>query len=173
MNFDVKKIAALSAGQLVLLLSASIAGAQNFSNAGTDWNSSYNFPSASSRSVALQGADLAKKAETGYYDNIGRSSTTLYNNIDRSTGAVTVTAADGAYVDVGNQTGEDSGISTYSVGAVNNVSSTISGTGNAASITADSLNSGCQDGRIVSTSGTGQIDISTGAAAGSVAGNCK
>ncbi len=93
-----------------------------------DWSGSYGFPSngASRQVIQLTQSDLIAKKEAGYYDGLGKN--TFYTNQ----------------------------VTTYSVGALNQstTSVTVGGTGNQVGVSADSGSAGNIDGSV------GLIDIS-------------
>lgn len=143
-----------------LMACAGTAGAQNRTLPSDDWSSSWGFSSPSQENLKLLQADLIKKAEEGYYDDLGPSPIFITNNNDNRTGVVEVTAGDGATIDVDNHTGDEIGQNTNVIGAVNNSTTTIDVSGNNNTVTATNGadSEGCQDGsiNIGTTSSTGQ-----------------
>lgn len=61
------------AGLLVFLA----CGAVQADSAGADWNSSYGFAGSAKHQTNMTQADLIAKRESGYYDNLGKTS--VYN----------------------------------------------------------------------------------------------
>ena len=148
-----------------VLLAVPVA-AQNNSFPSNDWNSSWGFSSTAERSLRLLQADLIEKGEGDYYDQVGTSYNTIYQNIqnDNSQGQMRVEASDGATIDVHNHTGDDIGQSnnTNVIGAINQSETTIDieGTDNIISAINGADSTGCQDGGI-SIDSTGPIEART------------
>ncbi len=137
--------------RIVLMAAALIAAgadarAENYSSAGQSWATVYGFPTASDASVALSRAAQIRAAEQGtdqptynyntYYDN--RS-----NYIETNSGGGDVTG--------GSQIGDTIGEQTYSVGALNTGSTTVTvtGSGNTISSNNTATSTGCVNGSIV------------------------
>jgi hypothetical protein len=151
---------------LVLALVPAVAVSQSTSNSGATWTSSYAFPSPSERTTRLQYMDTQRRLETGYY-NPSAYSNAVNNYYDHSVGETTITAAEGAHVQIDNRTGMNSGTNTNTVGSINTTTSTITvdGKGNAIDISASSTNTGCHDGSVNMAMNQlfETIDISAGA----------
>lgn len=158
-----------------VFLTATGAWAEGWESAGTNWTGSVGFSSSNDRQVRLNAADVIKKTENGFYDNLGPGDMTVNNynttTYDSRVGDITVDAATGAYVTVDPRTGQNSGTSTYTVGAINTTTSTttIDGNGNSVNISSNSTSTGCQNGSVsVAQAFTaGGIDISAAGASSS------
>ena len=157
------------------------AEAQSYISGSEGWNSSYGFPSATERNARLAFILEQEKLKNKYY-RPPSTVVTNYNTVDRSV-TNTITAGEGANVDVENHTAENSGTRSNVVGAINESTTNISTDGSGSSSinvgnAADSQ--GCIDGAITSnvTSPVGGFDISSSAgsaSSGSVSvsrGNC-
>jgi hypothetical protein len=120
-------------------------------------DSGYSYPSANDTAVRFQRIDMQQKLNSGYYDRLGDSTTTVMN--DHSVGEVTVTVADGASSSVDIRSGPDSGTNSYSVGAVNTTTVTSYGTNNQIEIDAAADSTGCQDGSITMMVPTGGSEL--------------
>ena len=94
---------------LVLLVLSTHAVAQTRG----DWSGSYGFPSsgASRQAIALTQADLIAKKEGGYYDGLGKNTTTLYST---QINTYSVGALDQSTTNIQNQ---GSGTVTFTGGA--------------------------------------------------------
>lgn len=90
-----------------------------------DWSSNYGFSSATSKSVALTQADLIKKGESDYYDELGKSTTNI--------GVMNTYDQQGIFNNVENQMGEmnlsDAYTESTSIGSQNNSSTDIANSG--------------------------------------------
>lgn|GEM_PF-5533390 len=87
--------------------------------AGGDWNKSWNFQSDATRSRNLAKADLVKKAESGYYDGLGKVNVTnndYSENYDNSTDNSTSND---------NREGTFQDSNTTSIGAIDSSTSTV------------------------------------------------
>ncbi|MCH8466168.1 MAG: hypothetical protein LAT78_06315 [Roseinatronobacter sp.] len=156
-EFPIVMIAAVA----MLAFSASAPSAQN---AGTSWSGAYSFPGANDRISRLQTADLAKRAESGYFSSFGPGDSFIYNYTTNDHSAVNnINAAEGAHVDVQNRTAEGSGTNSYAVGSINTTTNTINGNNNIVDITSQANSLGCQDGRITTS-------VSSAGAGGSISG---
>ena len=172
------KLALIAA--ISVMLFALQAEAQSYISGSESWNSSYGFPSPAERNSRLAFILEQEKLKNKYY-RPPSTVVTNYNTVDHSV-ANTITAYEGANVDVENRTAENSGTSSNVVGAINESTTNISTDGSGSSSinvgnAADSQ--GCIDGAITSnvTSPVGGFDISSGgsASSGSVSvsrGNC-
>lgn len=127
----------------VLLLAPNLAQSQSLWGS----NSGFSKPSANDTAARIQRMDMQQKLDTGYYDELGTSTTTVLN--DYSVGEVVVTMADGASSAVDIRSGPDSGTNSYTVGAVNTTTVTSSGSGNQTTVDALADSTGCQDGSIM------------------------
>lgn len=147
----------------VLLLSMTVPGLaqSSFTNAGNNWSGSYGFPSASERNVRLNHLVEQERINSGYYQP---QSVTNNYNYDHSVGDISVSAAEGASVEVSNRTADGTGTNSYVVGSINNSTNNITteGSGNSIDISNSSQSQGCQDGSISSASmpTMGGLDIS-------------
>lgn len=121
----------------------------NLGQAQSLWGSGSGFskPSANDTAARIQRMDMQQKLDSGYYDELGTSTTTVLN--DYSVGEVVVTLADGASSAVDIRSGPDSGTSSYTVGAVNTTTVTSSGSGNQTMVDTLADSTGCQDGSIM------------------------
>lgn len=142
-------------GVLVSLASAGgspdFAQAQNYSGYGQSWSSVYGFGSPSDQSVGLQRADMIRKAENG----VDQPVITTNNYYDNRAGYVETNSGGGDVL--GNsQIGDQIGQQTYSVGALNTGSTTVTvdGSNNIIEANNSASSHGCVDGSI-STGGTG------------------
>ena len=162
------------------IFGTSMAEAQNVGlTASRSWSSSYANPTVLERSVRLNSIVEQEKLRNGYYQPPSTVINTTNNNsysysYDQSI-ANSVTAAEGAMVDLENRSAEGTGTSTSVIGAVNTSTNNIrSSDGNVIEIanTADS-EAGCIEGGITSSSNrpVGGIDISSGAAAAGAGGS--
>jgi hypothetical protein len=141
------KLTLLTVSAVTLL--AVTASAQN---AGTGWSGAYTFPGANDRISRLQTADLAKRAESGFFSSFGPGDSFVYNYTTNDHSAVNnINAAEGAQVEVENRTAEGSGTNTYAVGSINTTTTTVTGSDNIVDITAEANSTGCQDGRITTS----------------------
>lgn len=131
----------------ILSVAASAASAQDYSSIGQTWSSVAGFASASDRSVALQRATAIRTAEQGadptsiyytdnYYDN-------RQNYIETNTGGGALTGS--------TQIGDTIGEQTYSVGALNTGSTTITidGDNNILEANNTATSDGCVHGAII------------------------
>jgi hypothetical protein len=155
---------------IALTLIAGPALAQSsYLTAGTSWSSSYGFPSPTERAVRLQYMESQRRLSAGFYDNLPSTTVNTYN--DHSVGDTTISAAEGAYVALENRTGQNSGTSSYAVGAINTSNNNISieGDGNHLDIVSAAESTGCQDGSITMALNemVGGVDISAGASGAS------
>lgn len=173
MTHPFTRLAALAALVLSLPL---VAQAQT--SGGSDWSSSYMFPSANDRVARTSMIDQVAKAENGYYATVGTTTYNTYNTYDNSVGSVNVNAEAGATVDASIRTAEGSGTNTYVVGAINtsNNNIQISGSDNLVDISNSASNTGCQDGTIAvvgTTLATGAslADITGGSSASATLGS--
>lgn len=147
--------------------------------ASQGWSSSYRTPTAVERNVRLNFVVEQQKLKNGYYQAPLTTINTTNNNsysysYDHSI-SNSVTAAEGAAVDLENRSAEGSGTSTSVIGAINSSTNNItSSSGNTIDIAnaADS-DAGCIDGGITSSSNrpVGGIDISSGAVAAGAGGS--
>lgn len=161
-----QQVITLATGLLILALSGA-AGAQTNTSAAVGWSGSYSFPSPGERQIRLQQAEAQYRADRGGY---GAASTTVnnYYTYDHSVGDVTLSAAEGAYINLENRTGDDSGTNSYTVGSINtsNNQVTVTGNDNTVDLVNSSTSTGCQNGAI--TTSLNQIfdtfDISSGTA---------
>ena len=150
-------------------------GTQSLLSAGGGWTTSYSFPSAAERQVRLQYAEAQRRADSNGY---GASQTTNYvtqnYNYDHSVGDTVISAAEGAYVQIENRTGENSGTNTNTVGSINTAHNevTIEGDNNTLDLVNSSQSTGCQDGSI-NTSLNQLMDSVDISAAGASAGGAQ
>jgi hypothetical protein len=148
--------------------------------ASQSWSSSYKTPTAVERNVRLNFVVEQQKLKNGFYQapvtivNTTNNNSYSYSYDHRISNSIS--AAEGAMVDLENRSAEGSGTSTTVIGAVNTSTNNITSSGVQNSIdianTADS-EAGCIEGGITSSSNrpVGGIDISSGAAgAGAGAG---
>ncbi len=164
--------------------------AQGTSGPGTNWNSSYGWPSANDRAVRLQFMEAQRRLENGLVNGgangngsaNGQSITYNTTNIyDHSVGEMMLSAAEGAHITIENRTGPDSGTNTSTVGSINTTTSTISmdGNDNAVDFNSVAQNTGCLDGSINMAMNQifSSLDISASAtpsgAGSSTAGGCN
>lgn len=124
--------------------------AQNTFLASPDWSGNYSFSSTGDRNLRLLQADILEKHEQGYYESLGKTTVNQYVNTNINTDNSTNIDGNLIYDSSGQQ-------NTYSVGAINNSSTTINNNGNYNNI--DVSNSaeseGCQNASInISESGT-------------------
>src|SRR5690606_24624687 len=115
----------------------------NFSSSGQSWSGSWNFSSATDRSIALQQAQVLRQVE-----NPTPQPETVYNNYyDNRSNYVEANSQDGA-ITVDNHVGDEIGENTYAVGSLNTGNTTITVDGDSNVI--ESVNSadtqGCVDG---------------------------
>lgn len=99
----------------------------NAAGASNEWSDGYSFRSASDKQVQLLQADLIERKESGYYDNIGKS--TINYTVDNRQGNFIGDTAEDANV---------SGLSyttTSTVGSLTTVSNNIDLTGNNNTVT--------------------------------------
>lgn len=117
------------------------AGAQSTVSPASDWNGNYGFSSTADKNLRLLQSDILKKSEEGYYESIGKTQLTSFNNIQYGDDIETQT----------NKTVNEIGQQTTAIGAVNNSTNNIdiSGKGNINVSTSNEATSrGCQDGRV-------------------------
>jgi hypothetical protein len=139
------RLATLGLGICLLHLVGTVANAQNFSSSGQSWSGSWNFSSATDRSIALQQAQVLRQVE-----NPTPQPETVYNNYyDNRSNYVEANSQDGA-ITVDNHVGDEIGENTYAVGSLNTGNTTITVDGDSNVI--ESVNSadtqGCVDGSI-------------------------
>jgi hypothetical protein len=130
---------------------AETAVAQNYSGYGQSWSSVYGFGSPSNQSVGLQRADMIRKAENG----TDRPIINTNNYFDNRSGYIETNSGGGDVL--GNsQIGDAIGQQTYSVGALNTGSTTITveGSNNLIEANNSATSDGCVDGSIHTTSTT-------------------
>lgn len=132
-----------------------VAFAQNMNGSGSTWAGSWQFQSATARSVEVQQADIMKRGESGYYDSFGPAQTTVNNstiNDNRSNYVEANGGADGA-IEIVNRIGDEIGKVSNVTGAINTGSTQISveGTGNNIHAINSSDSQGCLDGSINET----------------------
>ena len=160
----------LKLGTLVVVVVSLLAGMcyadNSFVSAGRSWSGSWGPSDTQEKNYRLTVMDTQKKLETGFYDEIGK--TTTNNYYDSSVGAITITGEAGANVDLEVRTSAGTGDTNTSttIGAQNTSTTNVSIDGNQNSIdvvsAADSV--GCQDGSIqISTSIVDSVDISASA----------
>lgn len=127
---------------LLLGIIATSAHAQSYSSAGQSWGSVYGFNSASDRSVSLSRANQIREAERG-------ASQPVYNTYYDNRSGYIETNSEGGNVG-STQIGDTVGEQTYSVGALNTGSTTvtITGTGNTVSANNSAATTGCVNGSI-------------------------
>ncbi|WP_062012308.1 hypothetical protein [Aureimonas sp. AU4] len=130
-----------AAGLLALLMTAPPAWAQSTVSPQSDWNGNYGFSSTAEKNLRLLQTDVLRKNEEGYYESLGKTQITSFNNVH--------------YGDqIGTQTNNEKneiGQQTTAIGAVNNSTNNIdiSGRGNINVATSNEAQSrGCQDGRV-------------------------
>lgn len=124
---------------------AKTAAAQNYSGYGQSWSSVYGFGSPSDRTLGLQRADMIRRAESG----ADIPTMTTNNYFDNRSGYVETNSSGGDVL--GNaQVGDQIGQQTYSVGALNTGSTTITvdGSGNLIDANNSATSDGCVDGSI-------------------------
>jgi hypothetical protein len=109
-----------------------------------DWSSNYSFSTAASKALILQQADLIKKAESDYYDGLGKTVIGTVNNYDQQGIFNNVTASTGAMVPI-----DDKYSVTTSVGATNTSTTSVtnSGDGNV-DVSSGAESVGSQDGSV-------------------------
>lgn len=126
--------------------------AQNLGSSGSTWGGSWQFQSASARSVNIQQADTIKRAESGFYASFGPAQTTIHNNTtnDNRSNYVEVNAEEGADFEITNRVGDEIGKVSNVTGAINTGSTDIRVDGSSNTVTAinSSDSHGCLDGSI-------------------------
>lgn len=127
-------------------------GAQNLGGYGATWGGTWQFQSATTRSINVQQADIMKRAESGFYASFGPEQTTVNNTTinDNRSNYVEANSADGSKVDISNRVGDDIGKVSNVTGAINTGSTEINVDGNSNTVSAiNSADSqGCLDGSI-------------------------
>lgn len=126
--------------------------AQSVSGFGQSWNGFYGFSSPSDRSVSLQRAEAIRQAEQG-------ALAPVYNTYNDNRSNYIETNTSGGNVSGDSQIGNQIGEQTYSVGALNTGSTTITVDGSGNTITADNTASsnGCVDGSIIHSTSTNGV----------------
>ncbi|PQO22722.1 hypothetical protein C2I36_11420 [Rhodobacteraceae bacterium WD3A24] len=156
---------------ICLGLSSGVVSAQSFVSAGASWTGSYALPSPNERSVRLQYMTTQRQLENGFYDAPPSTSYTTNNNYDHSVTFENISTAEGAHASFDARTSEGSGTNSYTVGAVNSSTNTITidGDGNQLDIAAGAESTGCQNGAITTSNNqiVGGFDISAGATSAS------
>lgn len=168
----------LAAFSAASIFGATALEAQSNLTASTSWSSSYGNPSAVERNVRLNFMVEQQKLKDGYYQPANTTINTTNNNTYSYDHRITnsVTAGEGAVVELENRSAEGSGTSTYAVGAINTSTNNITteGSNNSLDIAniADS-DAGCIEGNITSSSNqpVGGIDISSGSTAAGAGGS--
>lgn len=140
------------AAVMVVLTGGMAAAQQQQLSAGASWTSSYGFPTPAERALRLQYMDAQRKLSSGFYTPESYSNTTN-NFYDSSVGDTTVTAAEGAHVQLETRTGSGSGTNSYVVGSINTSTNniTVDGDNNGIDIVSASTSTGCQNGNITSS----------------------
>lgn len=109
-----------------------------------DWSSNYSFSTAASKALILQQADLIKKAESDYYDGLGKTVIGTVNNYDQQGIFNNVTASTGAMVPI-----DDKYSVTTSVGATNTSTTSVTNSGNGnVDVSSGAESIGSQDGSV-------------------------
>jgi hypothetical protein len=133
----------------------SAAIAQNVNGSSSTWTGSWQFQSATARSVEVQQADIMKRGESGYYDSFGPAQTTVNNTTinDSRSNYVEATGSEGSTMDIANRIGDEIGKVSNVTGAINTGSTQISvdGAGNTIHAINRSDSQGCLDGSINET----------------------
>jgi hypothetical protein len=97
---------------VICLCSLTLSAAAWADSGGSDWSTSYSFPSASKHQTNMSQADLIAKRESGYYDGLGKSVT--YNISTNTIGTMnTMTAT----IDGDNNTVASDSLSSGSLDA--------------------------------------------------------
>jgi hypothetical protein len=129
--------------------------AQNVNGSASTWTGSWQFQSATARSVEVQQADIMKRGESGYYDSFGPAQTTVNNTTinDSRSNYVEATGSEGGTMDIANRIGDEIGKVSNVTGAINTGSTQISvdGAGNTIHAINSSDSQGCLDGSINET----------------------
>lgn len=122
--------------------------AQSNYSASTDWTRNWGFRSASQESVALQRAQVIRKAQQPEADG---PSTVVYNTTDNRSNYIENVSEDGT-VESYIQNGDKIGTNTNAVGSMNTGSTTVTVEGRNNEIVADNWaeNAGCIDGSVSS-----------------------
>ena len=110
---------------VICLCSLTLSAAAWADSGGSDWSTSYSFPSASKHQTNMSQADLIAKRDGGYYDGLGKSEV---NNFTTST-IGTVTTMDTTINGNSNNVAADS-LSSGSMDASVQLQSLISSTQN-------------------------------------------
>lgn len=108
-----------------------------------EWSSSYNFPYSNTKALRLQQADLIKKGESDYYNELGKTTQNIgeINTYNQEGLFNTVDAADGATVN-------SKLVQTTTIGAQNNSTTTISNSGNGTIQVGNGANAENSDGSV-------------------------
>ncbi len=165
------RIQSIAVAAIMGLMTGGTAAAQQQQlSAGASWTSSYGFPTPAERALRLQYMDAQRKLSSGYYLPESYSNTTN-NFYDSSVGDTTITAAEGAHVQLETRTGTGSGTNSYVVGSINTSTNTITvdGDNNGIDIVSSSTSDGCQNGNITTSLNQimDAIDISASASGAS------
>lgn len=134
---------------LFTLLISQQAIAQTASQPSSDWSSSWAFTNNGLKTQRLLQADIIRKGEGDYYDNVGK--TTMYITNDNRQGSFdNIQATGDAVVNVETVTGEKTGKKTNTIGSINTSTNEIfvDGTGNSIVLTNEATSTGCQNGSI-------------------------
>lgn len=126
---------------VVVGASAGLAFAQSTVSPASDWNGNYGFNSTSEKNLRLLQSDILRKNEEGYYESLGKTQITSFNNVHYGDNIATQT----------NKTINDIEQQTTAIGAVNNSTNNIdiSGKGNInVSTNNEATSRGCQDGHV-------------------------
>jgi len=123
---------------VVLFLMLAYAGVAQAAGASSDWSESYQFPSASDKSLTLIKADMIKRAESDYYDSFGKatySNNITYNLSNDYSEETNVSCGDNTVCDLSS-----SSTSTIATQNVNNL--TVDGNNNNVTTHQDATNTG-------------------------------
>lgn len=94
----------------LVLLSLLLVSAAHAQTPSVGWSNSYTFQGASRHQTNMNQADLIEKKETGYYDNLGRTTYNTYNTVNNFN-TNTIGSMTEATVTI---TGDDNTVSTFS-----------------------------------------------------------
>src|SRR6056297_2728527 len=160
---------AMICASVAACLATQVAAQSNNVSAAGSWNSSYGLPSPTERNVRLNFVVEQEKLKNNHYQpqrTIINTTNNTTNHTDHSL-SNSITAAEGAVVDVENRTAENSGTSSSVVGSINESTTNISTEGSGTSsinVANASENQGCLDGGITTSVNrpAGGFDISSG-----------
>ncbi|WP_416356048.1 hypothetical protein ACLNGM_18395 [Aureimonas phyllosphaerae] len=122
------------------LFGAAAASAQSTASPASDWNGNYSFNSTAEKNLRLLQTDILRKNEEGYYESLGKTQITSFNNVQYGDRIERQT----------NDTKNEIGQQTTAIGAVNNSTNNTNVSGKNINVvnSNEAKSTGCQDGSV-------------------------